>query len=63
MQLIGGAAGVVAVAPLHPQVATAADTAVVPHEGTLGADDPVAVPGRGLRLDQASRLDSSEGLS
>jgi glycerol uptake facilitator-like aquaporin len=34
MQLIGGAAGVVAVALLYPQIAARADAAVVPHEDT-----------------------------
>jgi arsenate reductase len=34
MQLIGGAAGVAAVALLYPQIAARADAAVVPHEHT-----------------------------
>jgi glycerol uptake facilitator-like aquaporin len=34
LQLLGGAAGVAAVAVLHPRAAGRADTAVVPHEGT-----------------------------
>jgi hypothetical protein len=32
MQLLGGAAGIAAVAVLHPRVAGRAGTAVVPHE-------------------------------
>jgi arsenate reductase len=39
MQLVGGAAGIAAVAALYPTVAASADAAVVPHDGTGATTD------------------------
>jgi glycerol uptake facilitator-like aquaporin len=49
MQLIGGAAGVAAVAVLYPHIAERADDAVVPHEETTASASGADVTGAGRR--------------
>jgi arsenate reductase len=59
MQLLGGAAGVAAVAVLYPRAAEHAEDAVVPHEGATPPPD--RTPAAGITDPLSTRSDAANG--